>query len=136
MSEIKVIGKGDGFVNASVGSLSKFEGKVFTKDTLATTSCDISFGSLHPGQAVPFFHDHKENEEVYIILSGNGRFQVDREAFDVAPGSIISVACGHSRNIKNTGDADMVYICVQAKQNSLTQWVQTDAIITEEPDMM
>ncbi|MDY4664688.1 MAG: cupin domain-containing protein [Prevotella sp.] len=136
MSEVKKIGEGNGYVNATVGNPCEFEGKVFTKDILGTTSCDISFGSLAPGQAVPFYHDHKENEEVYIVLCGKGRFQVDKEAFDIEPGAMVRVAIGHSRNIKNTGDTNMVYICVQAKQDSLAQWVQTDAIITEEPDMM
>ena len=112
------------------------EVKKIGEDILGTTSCDISFGSLAPGQAVPFYHDHKENEEVYIVLCGKGRFQVDKEAFDIEPGAMVRVAIGHSRNIKNTGDTNMVYICVQAKQDSLAQWVQTDAIITEEPDMM
>ena len=136
MSEVKKIGEGNGYVNATVGNPCEFVGKVFSKDILGTTSCDISFGSLAPGQAVPFYHDHKENEEVYIVLCGKGRFQVDKEAFDIEPGAMVRVAIGHSRNIKNTGDTNMVYICVQAKQDSLAQWVQTDAIITEEPDMM
>ena len=68
MSEVKKIGEGNGYVNATVGNPCEFEGKVFTKDILGTTSCDISFGSLAPGQAVPFYHDHKENEEVYIEI--------------------------------------------------------------------
>lgn len=136
MSEIKTISSGAGFVNATVGNPSDFRGKVFTKDALGTTSCDISIGSLDPGMAVPFFHDHKQNEEVYIVLSGNGRFQVDKEAFNVAPGSFVSVKTGHSRCIKNTGDTAMVYLCVQAKQDSLTEWVADDAIMTQEPDLM
>lgn len=136
MSEIKKINEGNGYVCVTVGNPCEFEGKVFTKDVLGTTSCDISFGSIAPAQAVPFYHDHKENEEVYIVLCGKGRFQVDKEVFDIRPGSMVRVATGHSRNLKNTGDTNMVYICVQAKQDSLSQWVQDDAIVTEQPDMM
>ena len=48
--------------------LSGFTGKQFVKDATGATSCEISFGTLPPGTAVPFFHSHKANEENYIIL--------------------------------------------------------------------
>lgn len=136
MSDIKKLNESTGFVHATTGNPSLFEGKAFAKDILGLTSCDISIGSLAPGQAVPFFHDHKENEEIYIVLTGTGRFQVDDNAFDITPGSMVRVSTGHSRCIKNTGEATMVYLCIQAKENSLTQWVQSDGIVTETPDRM
>lgn len=69
MSEVKTLAKGEKFSHASVGSLHGFEGKQFVKDATGATSCEISFGTLPTGAAVPFFHSHKENEENYIILS-------------------------------------------------------------------
>ena len=131
MSEIKSINSNAGYTHATVGNPSAFTGKTFLKDTLGLTSCEISFGSLGAGEAVPFFHDHKENEEIYIVLSGTGRFQVDGETFDIEAGSAVRVSTGHSRCVKNTGKDTMVYLCVQAKENSLGQWVRSDAVITE-----
>ena len=136
MNEIKKINESDGFAHATVGNLSEFVGKVFCKDAIGTTSCEISFGSIAPGESIPFFHDHKENEEIYIFLSGAGRFQVDADVFDVASGSIVRVSTSHSRCIKNTSESLLVHICVQAKQDSLSQWVMNDAIITEVPSVM
>ena len=75
MSEIKIMSKGEKYAHASVGSLNGFEGKQFVKEATEATSCEISFGTLPSGAAVPFFHSHKANEENYIILSGAGRFQ-------------------------------------------------------------
>ena len=75
MNEVK--NQGEKFTHATVGSLHGFEGKQFVKDATGATSCEISFGTLPTGAAVPFFHSHKENEENYIILSGAGQFQVD-----------------------------------------------------------
>ncbi|HIX86112.1 MAG TPA: cupin domain-containing protein [Candidatus Parabacteroides intestinigallinarum] len=136
MSEIKIMGKGVGYAHASVGSLKGFEGKQFVKEATEATSCEISFGSLPSGAAVPFFHSHKANEENYIILSGAGRFQVDDEVFDIAEGSVIRVAPGRDRNLKCTSAEPMVYICIQAKAGSLEGYTMTDADITERKNLL
>lgn len=132
MGEFKKLNEGAKYSHGSVGNLSTFEGKAFIKDGLNETSCEISFGTLAPGQAVPFFHSHKANEENYIILSGSGAFQVDNDVFPVAEGSVIRVATGCDRNIKNTAESgNLVYICIQAKEGSLEGYTMTDAVITE-----
>ena len=136
MSEVKVINTGDKFVHASVGSLRGFEGKQFVKDATGATSCEISFGTLPTGAAIPFFHSHKDNEENYIILSGIGRFQINDEVFDIAEGSVIRVSTGCDRNLKCTSDQPMTYICIQAKEGSLGGYTMTDAEITERENLL
>lgn len=131
MSEVKVLNNGEKFSHASVGSLREFEGKQFIKDATGSTSCEISFGTLPTGAAVPFFHSHKENEENYIILSGAGKFQVNDEVFDIAEGSVIRVATNCDRNLKCTSTEPMTYICIQAKEGSLGGYTMTDGVITE-----
>ncbi len=136
MSELKILNSGDKFAHTSVGKVLGFEGKQFVKDVIGATSCEISFGTLPTGVAVPFFHSHKENEENYIILSGAVRFQVCDEAFDIAEGSVVRVATNCDRNIKCTSAEPMTYICIQAKEGSLGNYTQTDAEITEHEDKM
>lgn len=136
MNEIKTLNNGEKYVHASVGSLNVFEGKQFVKDATGATSCEISFGSLPTGVAIPFFHTHKENEENYIVLSGAGKFQVNDDVFDIAEGSIVRVATNCDRNIKCTSDAPLVYICIQAKEGSLGGYTMTDAEITEHETLL
>lgn len=136
MSEIKTLNSGEKFAHASVGSLHDFEGKQFVKDATGATSCEISFGTLTNGNAVPFFHSHKENEENYIILSGSGRFQVDDNAFDIAEGSIIRVSTNSDRNIKCTSTEPLCYICIQAKEGSLGGYSMTDGVINERTSLL
>lgn len=136
MSEIKIMIKGEKYAHASVGSLNGFEGKQFVKEATEATSCEISFGTLPSGAAVPFFHSHKANEENYIILSGAGRFQVNDEVFDIAEGSVIRVAPGCDRNLKCTSAEPMTYICIQAKNGSLEGYTMTDAEITERKNLL
>ena len=136
MNEVKKLESGEKFAHASVGSLKGFEGKQFVKDATGATSCEISFGTLPTGAAVPFFHSHKDNEENYIILSGAGRFQVDDNVFDVAEGSVVRVATHCDRNLKCTSAEPMTYICIQAKEGSLGGYTMTDAEITERENLL
>lgn len=136
MSDVKVLNKGEKFAHASVGSLCGFEGKQFVKDATGATSCEISFGTLPSGAAVPFFHSHKENEENYIILSGAGRFQVDDDVFEISEGSVIRISTNCDRNLKCTSAEPMTYICIQAKEGSLGGYTMTDAEITEHTDLL
>lgn len=120
-----------GYGVATVGPLASFEGKAFVKDVLNTTSMEVSFGSLAAGEAVPFFHHHKQNEEVYIVLSGKGSFIFDKEEIEVASGSVVKVAPQVSRCIKCAGEDPLVYICAQGKDGSLDQYVMTDAVVEQ-----
>ena len=137
MSELKILNESGKYSHGTVGNLAQFEGKVFVKDVLKETSCEISFGSLAPGQAVPFSHSHKANEENYIILSGKGAFQVNDDVFAVAEGSIVRVATDCDRNIKNTAESEnLVYICIQAKEGSLEGYTMTDGVVTERKSLL
>ena len=136
MNEVKVLNSGDKFAHATVGNLCCFEGKQFIKDAVGATSCEISFGTLPTGTAVPFFHSHRENEENYIILSGAGKFQVDNEVFDVAGGSVVRVSTRCDRNIKCTSANPLTYICIQAREGSLGNCTAGDADITERENLL
>jgi mannose-6-phosphate isomerase-like protein (cupin superfamily) len=94
-------------------------GKLFIKELLAFTGMQISMNKLPAGVSVPFYHQHKENEEAYIFVKGRGQMQVDDETFDVEEGSIVRVGTKGSRTLRNNSSEFLYYICVQAKENSL-----------------
>lgn len=132
METIRKVNEGEKFTHATVGDLSAFAGKQFVKDCAGTTGCEISFSILNPGEAVPFFHSHKQNEEVYLILRGSGDFQVDDTAFPIAEGSIVRVATHCNRSLRCTSAGSMLYLCIQVKEGSLDQCTLNDGIITEQ----
>ena len=129
MNQIELKRNGNGYSVATVGNPAAFEGKAFVKEVMGTTSMEVSFGSLAEGQAVPFFHKHKQNEELYIVISGQGVFTLDGEDVEVEAGSIVRIAPSVSRYNRNTGKEPLVYICIQAKDGSLEQSVAEDAVI-------
>ena len=79
------------------------------------------------GFKVPFNHKHIKNEEVYIILKGTGIITVGDIKINVKEGSAVRVATGIARTIENTGDGEFHFICIQAKEGSLTQFGFGDA---------
>lgn len=107
------------------------KGRVMAGQELGLTGCEISFNYTPAGDFTPFVHVHKLNEEVYIVLSGKGRFMVDEEEFAVKEGDVIRVAPAGKRAIKADVE-DLVYICIQAQSGSLTQATQQDGVLVED----
>ena len=131
MNKLELQQSTDGYSIATVGDLSSFEGKAFVKDILGTTSMELSVGILAPGSSVPFFHHHKQNEEVYVVLSGTGVFILDGKEKAVSSGSIVRIAPSVSRNTRCTGNEPLVYICIQGKAGSLEQYTLTDGVVEQ-----
>ena len=48
------------------------DARVELHDSLALTGAEVSINHLPAGAGVPFVHSHKQNEEIYGILSGKG----------------------------------------------------------------
>ena len=113
-------GKIDGLINRD-------NGKVFLHDILGLTGSEISLNTVPKDFKVPFNHKHNQNEEVYIILKGNGVITVDNVKINVREGSTVKVLPPASRTLENTGDSELSFICVQAKENSLEQFGLGDA---------
>jgi mannose-6-phosphate isomerase-like protein (cupin superfamily) len=106
-------------------------GKVFLKSLLNLTGTEISCGVIPGKGGPPFLHKHRENEEVYVFVSGTGQMLVDGEAIDVAEGCVVRVAPAGVRAWRNTADEPLVYLVIQAKEGSLTQWTATDGVGVE-----
>lgn len=106
------------------------KGRIMAGKELELTGCEISFNYTPAGKFTPFVHSHKLNEEVYIVISGEGEFKVDDEEFAIQEGSVIRVAPSAERAIK-AGAENLVFICIQAQANSLTQATNDDGVISE-----
>ena len=96
-------------------------GKVFAGQAVGTTGSDLSFQTLVPGQDSGFLHTHKTHEELYIILKGEGMYQVDGEQIPVSEGSIVRVDSAGKRALKNTGSENLTMMCIQYKANAFTE---------------
>lgn len=98
-------------------------------DKLGLTGAEISVNTLNAGASVPFVHAHKENEEIYFILSGSGKAVIDGEEVALKEGDWIRIAPAGKRQFFAAADSAMSYICIQVKANSLEEYTAADAIV-------
>ncbi len=104
-----------------------FPGKYFLGKEFGLTGCEVSLNRLPAGKGMPFVHTHQKNEELYIVLRGNGIFFVDGEEFPIGEGSLIRVGLEGERAWK-AGNEDLYFICIQAEVGSLTQSTLEDGV--------
>ena len=63
------------------------EARVELHDSLNLTGAEVSISNLPAGAGVPFVHSHKQNEEIYAVLSGRGTMVVDGETVELQAGT-------------------------------------------------
>ena len=147
MKQIEKIAQGANYAAINVGRISEIiehelpmgpdftiQGKVFAGQAVGATGSELSFQTLVPGQDSGFLHTHKTHEELYIILKGEGLYQVDGEIFPVSEGTIIRVAPDGKRALKNSGKDNLTMLCIQYKANVFTEAdsPMTDGVILQE----
>jgi mannose-6-phosphate isomerase-like protein (cupin superfamily) len=96
-----------------------FPGKLFLKEALGMTGMEVSLNKLPAGHAMPFNHQHRRHEELYIFLKGRGQFMVDETVMDVCEGSVIRVMPEGMRTWRNLSQEDLYYIVIQARADSM-----------------
>ena len=63
----------------------------FATGALGLEKSGLSYQKLAPGFRMPFGHKHKQQEEVYVILSGSGRVKFDDEIAEVRQWDVLRV---------------------------------------------
>lgn len=98
-------------------------------DALKLTGAEISINELPMGASVPFVHAHKNNEEIYGILEGAGKAEIDGETVSLSAGDWLRVSPAAKRRFFAAENSAIKYICIQVKANSLDVFTASDAII-------
>jgi mannose-6-phosphate isomerase-like protein (cupin superfamily) len=101
-------------------------GKVFLGEKLETSGVEVSFQIMSSKMKIPFLHSHRENEELYIFLKGEGEFQVDGNFFRVKEGSVIKVSPEGKRSWRNTSEKPLILMVIQTRQGSLNNFNVSD----------
>lgn len=105
------------------------EGRVELHKTLALTGAEISINQLPAGANVPFVHSHKNNEEIYGILSGKGKVVIDGEEIELASGDWLKITPAAKRQFFAANDSGILFVCIQVKENSLGGFTADDAVV-------
>ena len=105
------------------------EGRVELHETLSLTGAEISINNLPARASVPFVHSHKNNEEVYGILSGKGKVIIDGEEVSLTAGDWVRISPAAKRQFFAADDAEISFVCIQAKEISLESFTANDAVV-------
>ncbi|SDY42350.1 cupin domain-containing protein [Eubacterium barkeri] len=101
-------------------------------DQLSLTGAEVSINNLPAGAGVPFVHSHKQNEEIYVVLSGKGKAIIDGERVALAVGDWVRISPAAKRQFSAAEDSGISFACIQVKENSLEGYTMDDAVIEEE----
>ncbi len=64
-----------------------------------------------PTAASTIRHFHPRTEEIYYILEGTGRMQIEDAVVDVRPGDAIAILPGQIHQITNNGEGVLKFLC-------------------------
>lgn len=103
--------------------------RVELHEQLSLTGAEISINNLPASTGVPFIHSHKNNEEIYAVLSGKGTAVIDGETIELSVGDWIRISPSAKRQFSAAQDSSISFICIQVKENSLEGYTQDDAVI-------
>jgi mannose-6-phosphate isomerase-like protein (cupin superfamily) len=64
----------------------------FARKHIDSTDLGVTYIRYDPGVRSPIGHSHREQEEVYVIVSGTGRVKLDDEIVEVRAWDVVRVA--------------------------------------------
>ena len=105
------------------------EGRAELHETLSLTGAEISINNLPAGANVPFVHSHKNNEEIYGILSGSGKVIIDGEEIALTAGDWVRISPIAKRQFFAADQEGISFVCIQTKENSLEGFTADDAVV-------
>jgi uncharacterized cupin superfamily protein len=80
---------------------------------LGLQNSGISYQRLAPNFRLPFGHKHKQQEEVYVLVSGSGRMKIEDEIRDLKPWDAVRLHRDTVRSFE-AGDKGAEFIAIGA----------------------
>ncbi len=78
--------------------------------------------TVYPGGSVPG-HSHP-NEEIYVVLQGEGQITVSGTTLEVEPGTAVYMPPGEEHELRNPGSSNLVFMWVYAPATVVSHWAE------------
>ncbi|HWC26124.1 MAG TPA: cupin domain-containing protein [Solirubrobacteraceae bacterium] len=97
----------------------------FAKGALQLENFGLSYFRLAPGFREPFGHRHREQEEVYVVVSGSARMKVEDEIVELSAWDAIRVPA-HAARCPEAGPngAELIVVGAPLTDRSDTELLQ------------
>jgi mannose-6-phosphate isomerase-like protein (cupin superfamily) len=56
-------------------------------------------------------HYHRATEEIYFVLKGSGRMEVDGDSQTIRPGDAVLIPAGAWHTLENNGNSELRFLC-------------------------
>ena len=76
-----------------------------------TDAQSLAEATLEPDQATER-HYHRLTEEIYFVVKGSGRLEVDGETQSVRPGDAVLIPPGAWHTLENNGTSELLILCM------------------------
>ena len=88
---------------------------------LALTQIGAALCIVPPGKSACPFHVHHAEDEMFIILEGEGTYRFGAESYHVKAGDVLGAPRGgpdYAHKLTNTGSVPLKYIAVSSKSDT------------------
>ena len=75
-----------------------------------TEAQSLAEATLEPDQATTR-HYHRASEEIYFVLKGSGKLEVDGDTRHVRPGDAVLIPPGAWHTLENDGTSELIVLC-------------------------
>lgn len=82
---------------------------------LGLTELGASYMEVRPGDAQSPFHVHYQEDELIVLLEGEGTYRFGDATYPVKAGDVLSAPKGgtsYAHQLRNTGDRTLKYVCI------------------------
>jgi quercetin dioxygenase-like cupin family protein len=108
-----------GFAIVAPGEMEKAGGWLLVRRTLGLAAFGINMVDIAPGERIPE-HDEtgRDQEEVFLALSGDATIVIDGEEHDLPAGSFARLDPHVTRTVANDGDTPVRVLIMSAPSKS------------------
>lgn len=85
---------------------------------LGLAGLGVGYSEVEPGKSGCPFHNHHVEDELYVILSGEGTYRIGNERHPVRAGQVLGAPAGGpetAHQLINTGTAPLRYLVISTK---------------------
>jgi mannose-6-phosphate isomerase-like protein (cupin superfamily) len=80
------------------------------RELFHTDAQSLAEATLEPDQATQR-HYHRTTEEIYFVVKGSGRMEVDGDTRVIRPGDAVLIPPGAWHTLENTGTSELRILC-------------------------
>ena len=99
----------------------KFQARIaFVGQRIGAQKLGYNITVVPPGKRAFPLHNHRVNEEMFLVLEGSGEVRLGEERYPIKQGDIIACPPGgveSAHQIINTGAAELRYLAVSSQQS-------------------